>query len=299
MSNNQSNIYNNSSISDFIILNLKDLASYNINASHKVKRNSIIYVTGGSSILQIDFDDYIALENRIFFIDKYKIWNFSKINKLKGIMVQFTDSFYNHIYTGNPKLKSDQTLIGEIPPFVKLMTSEKNEWENLMNIMSYEYLSAKKNSKEVICLILKALIVIYRRESQAEGKIFESHQKKQYINEFRKLVNNRFYTLRTARDYAHELNITPNYLNALCQEYFFKSVTEIIQERIILEAKRLLIHTSMSVAEICYKLGFQDTSYFGRYFKKVVGMTPKNFRSISQSSFISLPGDILRDDNKN
>jgi AraC family transcriptional regulator, transcriptional activator of pobA len=79
--------------------------------------------------LQIDFDEYIALENKIFFIEKYKVWNRIRINKLRGILVQFTDSFYNHIYTGNPKLKSDQTLIGEIPPFIQIRFGDKSEWK--------------------------------------------------------------------------------------------------------------------------------------------------------------------------
>ena len=119
---------------------------------------------------------------------------------------------------------------------------------------------------------------MYRRNSPSGVIIFESSQKKQLLNEFRKLVNNRFSSLRTTKDYARELNISPNYLNALCQEFFFKTVSEILQERVILEAKRMLMHTSLSISEIAYKLGFNDNSYFGRYFKKVVGMTPEKLQ---------------------
>jgi len=280
MLKNQPNISESIQLPDFIMLDLRDIDSQKIRGALRGRWNSFIYITGGNSVLQIDFDEFIALENRVFFIEKYKVWSWNKINKLTGILVQFTDPFYNHIYTGNLKLKSDQTLISEVPPFINIKQRDKTEWKSIFDILFKEYLSAKKNSKEVICLLLKILILMYRRNSLQDTRIFESRHKNQLLNEFRKLVNNKFSSLRTAKDYAHELNITPNYLNALSQEFFLRTVSEIIRERVILEAKRLLMHSRLSISEIAYKLGFKDNSYFGRYFKKAVGMTPKNFRSL-------------------
>ncbi len=233
--------------------------------------------------MQIDFDEFIALENRVFLIERYKVWNWYKINRLKGILVQFTETFYNYIYTGNPKIKSDQTLTGEIPPFIKIPGSEKNEWESVLGLLTKEYLSARKNSKEIICIILKILILLYRRNSLFDSKGIESVHKNQLLTEFRKLVNNKYHTLKTPREYASELNITPNYLNSLCQKFFNKTVSEIIKERIVLEAKRLLMHSRLTISEISYKLGFNDNSYFGRYFKKATGLTPNKFRTLWQN----------------
>jgi AraC family transcriptional regulator, transcriptional activator of pobA len=278
MLNDQINISETNLLSGFIIMDLSEINEVRLFSAKQKKWNSFIWITGGDSVLQIDFDEYIALENRVFFIDKYKVWNWISINNLRGIMVQFTDSFYNHIYTGNPKLKSDQTLVGEIPPFIRIIPGDRAEWRFVFDLLFKEYTYAKNNSKEIICLTLKVLILLYRRNSMSGSKMFESDHKKHLMNEFRKIVNSRFNSLRTARDYASELNITPNYLNALCQEFFYKTVSEIIQERIILEAKRMLMHTSLNISEIGYKLGFKDNSYFGRYFKKVAGMTPKKFR---------------------
>jgi AraC family transcriptional regulator, transcriptional activator of pobA len=275
---NQINISGSNLLSGFIIMNLSEIDEEQMFRAKQKKWNSVIWITGGNSVLQIDFDEYIALENRVYFIDKYKLWNWISKNGLRGVMVQFTDSFYNHIYTGNPKLKSDQTLTGEIPPFIRIVSGDRVEWRLVFDLLFKEYTSAKNNSKEIICLGLKVLILLYRRNSIAGNRMFESDHKKHLMNEFRKLVNSRFNSLSTAKDYARELNITPNYLNALCQEFFYKTVSEIIQERIILEAKRMLMHTSLNISEIGYKLGFKDNSYFGRYFKKVAGMTPKKFR---------------------
>jgi AraC family transcriptional regulator, transcriptional activator of pobA len=279
MPNNLVDTFKNNLLSGFIIENLRDIDLKDKHWQIRNKWNTFIYVTGGNSVLQVDFEEYIALQNRVFFIEKNKVWDLINIQGLRGILVQFTDSFYNHIYTGNPKIKSDQTLTGEIPPFLGIGLGDVSVWKEVFSILFKEYTSAKNNSKEIICLTLKVLILMYRRYSNSNARIFESSQKKQLLNDFRRLVNNRFAVLRTTKDYARELNITPNYLNALCQEFFNKTVSEIIQERVILEAKRMLMHTNLGISEIGYKLGFNDNSYFGRYFKKIVGMTPKSFRN--------------------
>jgi AraC-like DNA-binding protein len=85
-------------------------------------------------------------------------------------------------------------------------------------------------------------------------------------------------TLKTPRDYAAKMNITPNYLNALCRKKSGKSAGELIRQRILLEAKRLLAHSTMSISEIAFQLGFEDNSYFGRYFRRYTRLTPGEFR---------------------
>ena len=72
--------------------------------------------------------------------------------------------------------------------------------------------------------------------------------------------------------------ITPNHLNSLCKEFLGHSAGEIIRDRVILEAKRLLVIKDYSVSEIAYDLNFNDNSYFTKFFKKAVGITPEEFR---------------------
>jgi AraC-like DNA-binding protein len=74
------------------------------------------------------------------------------------------------------------------------------------------------------------------------------------------------------------LYITPNHLNALSKEQLGISAGELIRNRIILEAKRLLAIKDYSIAEIAYELSFADNSYFTKFFKKIEGVTPEEFR---------------------
>lgn len=79
-------------------------------------------------------------------------------------------------------------------------------------------------------------------------------------------------------EYASQLNITTHQLNAFVKATSGKTSTEIINERIILEAQQLLNFSQLSISQIADQLGFEDSSYFSRYFKKQVGLSPQDFK---------------------
>lgn len=85
--------------------------------------------------------------------------------------------------------------------------------------------------------------------------------------------------LKTAQDYAENMNIHVNYLNRVVKEVTGKSTTTHISERIISEAKALLQHTDWNIADIAYALGFEYPTYFNNFFKKNTGTNPKSFRT--------------------
>jgi AraC family transcriptional activator of pobA len=78
--------------------------------------------------------------------------------------------------------------------------------------------------------------------------------------------------------YAKRLGITAAHLNLLCRQTADKSALELIHERVLLEAKRNLVYTSMTISEVSYAIGFSDPAYFTRFFKRSAGCSPKEFR---------------------
>lgn len=96
---------------------------------------------------------------------------------------------------------------------------------------------------------------------------------------FKSLLEEHFATIKSPKEYAQKLNISTPYLNECVNHTTGHSVSHQIQQRIILEAERLLYHSNKSVKEIAYELGYEDHSYFIRLFAKVTGMTPLEFRS--------------------
>lgn len=106
-------------------------------------------------------------------------------------------------------------------------------------------------------------------------KIFQVEPR---ILTFQQLINIHFKEERAISFYAEKLHISANYLNICCKKHLKVSATQLIQQRTILEAKRLLKSTALSVKEIAYKLGFTDHAYFSNFFKVHAGTTPTDFR---------------------
>lgn len=116
---------------------------------------------------------------------------------------------------------------------------------------------------------------------------FRTDRRSSYIEDFRKLVEIHFKELKRTSDYAKKLTITANYLNALVKEKLDISAENFIQNRVILEAERLLLNTDLSVTEISFELGFSDKSHFGKYFKKLKQESPNQFRKKMQANTIT------------
>ena len=98
------------------------------------------------------------------------------------------------------------------------------------------------------------------------------------LDRYKSLIDRSFAKEHQVQYYAGQLGISPNYLNVLSKKHLNKSALEMINERLILEIKRLLLRTDNDISEIAYKLGFNELSYFSRFFKRHTGTTPNGFR---------------------
>jgi len=98
------------------------------------------------------------------------------------------------------------------------------------------------------------------------------------LKNFQKLIEANYIKLKLPKDYANLLYITPNHLNAVCKDLLGMQAGEVIRNRTILEAKRLLTNAQLNITEIAFKLNFSDNSYFTKFFKKFEGITPEEFR---------------------
>jgi AraC-like DNA-binding protein len=104
-------------------------------------------------------------------------------------------------------------------------------------------------------------------------------KKKQFIfHEFRILIDEKFKHRLTIADYASLLNITATHLNRICRNTLDVSASDLIHERMLIEAKRLLIYTSMTINEVSNELGYLESAHFSKFFHRKIGQTPSNFR---------------------
>lgn len=246
----------------------------------------IIWFKSGSGVYTVDFNEYEVFENAIFFIAKNQVHCFSSLNKSDGFVINFDEAFL---------VQKD----GDVDFFLKC-----NLFNNPYQIPSccvgsgWEYkldeyiaqmqveLSEKKSygKEELLRLYLKAfLIQVQRRKHQLEEiesgfNPFPVNEKRNLLVQFVNAVDENFNRNFTVSQYADLLHISSRTLSNLTLQLLQKRPIQVVQERIILEAKRLLLHSELSVKEIADRIGFEDPAYFVRYFKKHTKLSPTNFR---------------------
>ncbi len=241
----------------------------------------ILWIFNEGGVHFVDFDAYEVKANTIFFISKNQIHYFDKNAKHKGIIIHFNENFLMHSdvdiflkYTVfNNQQRSFHVLKGETIDLA----------HSYMNLIKMELSNRDEfGYKHVIRNLLKSFLIVLERlhckTNQESIKFYDSYEL-QYL-QFRDLLETHYSENYSVANFASKLNISSKTLNTITHSVVSKTPSELISERIILEAKRLLSFTDLKINEIAYKLGFEDASYFVKYFKRHVKKSPSEYRLI-------------------
>lgn len=244
----------------------------------------VVFLKSGAKAI-IDFKEYDLNQDALLFINAGQYHKFDE--RGKGTMLYYNRDFYC-VEIHDKEVACDGILfhnVYEIP--VIWMTDQiSGEIKMIVNAIKDELENEESSMEEMLRIFLKQIIIkatrLWKKEHQLEGE--EASQEVEFTRNFSQLVEWHYTRYHTVADYANLLNITPKALNKRVTRYSNTTPNEIIKERIILEAKRLLVYTTLSVKEIGYKLGYDDTSYFIRLFSKHADITPHGFRQQYQIS---------------
>lgn len=246
---------------------------------HLVEFYLIIIIENGKGVHTIDFTDYDCKQGSILTIRKDQLHKFSKSN-LKGYLLLFTDEFLAHYLEQLEVLKTLQLfneLLGH--PVTQLDEGETAEIAAILNRMQQEYANLDDPyALEILRSELHILITkLYRIKSNKELII----SKKQYLNEFvvfQNLIEEHVSTTIRVKDYAHMMACSTKTLNNISKSIINKTAKEFIDEISLKQIKRLLVNTNNSVKEIAYLSGFEETTNFYKYFKRLTQTTPEQYR---------------------
>jgi AraC family transcriptional regulator, transcriptional activator of pobA len=166
--------------------------------------------------------------------------------------------------------------------FIDLNEHEQHKIDQLLAVFIDEFQTADNIQKDMLLMLLKRLIIILTRlaKKQYVSDPRLTDDKLDIVRRYNLLVENHYHKQHYVQFYADQLHKSPKTLANLFALYNHKSPLAIIQERIVLEAQRLLIYTDKSAKEIAYHLGFEDTAYFSNFFKKHTAHSPQDFRHI-------------------
>ncbi|MEO8146350.1 MAG: helix-turn-helix domain-containing protein [Bacteroidia bacterium] len=166
----------------------------------------------------------------------------------------------------------------------QLNENEANEVEQFIMKMNDEIKSRRSNMSEAIRLYIQLILIEAGRSygNKLLAKQGTGDTGEMLFNKFIKLVSRDFLSHRKVSDYANLLHISPDHLNRTIKTHSHKTAHEVIDEMILIEAKAQLKHSQLSIAEIAYQLQFSDPSHFNKFFKKLSGCTPLQYRSKSE-----------------
>lgn len=156
--------------------------------------------------------------------------------------------------------------------------------DSAFDMLHYEFDAIKNELERADSLVhlisARAAVIasIVSREAEHAFTEFKVYQSNARLAAFNMLIDEFFKQEKFVVFYADKLNISANYLNILCKKHLKISATQLIQQRVITEAKRLLQSTSLSIKEIAFELGFVDHAYFSNFFKSRTGISPTEFR---------------------
>ena len=246
-----------------------------VNTSHAHSFYLLLYISRGQGTHTVDLVTYELGPGSVFFLAPGQVHRWQLPPDVEGIIVCFEAGFY-HLRYPDRELSTLPFFNLTQPPVLYLPPA--NAVQPVFEQLCAEYQSAHPNRAEVLRTYLHLALELAVRHCAPGQPAVEATLAQQQLREFGALLNQHYRRYRAVRDYAERLHLTPNYLNALCRRVLGRTASALIHARVVLEAQRLLSHTALTVNQVADELGFDDPSYFGRYFRKYAGHTPEAFR---------------------
>ncbi|MBL4593230.1 MAG: helix-turn-helix transcriptional regulator [Flavobacteriales bacterium] len=251
---------------------------YDESSAHQHKYYQFLFFEKGGGVHIIDDQEYEVKPNSIHFISPNHV-HYLKITKAtKGYVCMFKkELFFINNESENFLEGVDLLSNWNKNPIVEFDDVRCEEMVSVMELLCVEYEEHQNRKYEVILMFLKVFLIKASRLHIRSQKV-SIGSKERLIAQFLGLVEKNHNAATLINFYAQEMGITSVYLNRIVKEKYNKSVSDFINEKTILEAKRILQFSSDSVKEIAFQLGFEDPSYFSRFFKNHSGFTPLSYR---------------------
>lgn len=248
---------------------------------HRHHYYTIIWPLTATGKHVIDFNEYPILPHHLFFVSPGQVHQIITDPHPTGYVILFTAEFLERSsirpdFIANLKLfrKSDETPPLQLTPqMIKTLMPFADQ-------MLAAYHSKNDLYMETIGAYLKLFLIECNSSCAVSPEINPQSIEvgKTIVKNFKEVVEKHFPEWHQVKDYADELNVTPNYLNEAIRSSMDVSAKDYIQNRIVLEAKRMAVFTGKSAKEIGFGLGFNDPSHFSKFFKKNTGHSLSFFR---------------------
>ncbi|MBI3519703.1 MAG: helix-turn-helix domain-containing protein [Bacteroidetes bacterium] len=247
-----------------------------VSSAHKHDFFLTVLFTKGSGTHEIDFHTYDIKPGTVFMMTPGQMHHWVLSKDIDGYVFFHTRDFYDKGFTVASVLDYPFFSSMHNPPLISLKKKTAESLSLVFKSIVEEYQQKELLKFEKIHALITLIYIELTRHYQATTQI----ENETYLLKLRKLelyIDAHFKTKKYPHEYASLMNISEKHLNRISKECLNKTTSELIAERIVLEAKRMLIHSKHTVSEVAAELGYDDNSYFSRFFKKNSGKTPVEF----------------------
>lgn len=248
----------------------------------KTTTSSFIFLSEGTANISIGAEHYLIKKNEVIFVPSGQVFSFGNRDINQGYFCNYHPDFIlsdlmqnsiPHRFGFLDKWSNPKVELNEVAEFCL----------QLLVRMHQEYQQNKLSRKPILQSYLYALICEINGAYQQLNNT-EKNKLTELPRRFKELLDQNIRKLHSPQEYASLLNVSPNHLNKVLKKSTHKTTKSWIQETLIIEAKVLLCQTDLSVKEIAFDLGFLDTSYFSRAFKKLTHLSPAEYRKMIENS---------------
>lgn len=233
--------------------------------------------------LAVDFNFYKTKKPTLFFINTNQYLDIRSANENDAFLIHYNRDFYC-IQIHDEEVACDGLLFNNLfeIPKVDLPEDELKMFSLLFAQIKDELDFQDRSSEEMIRTYLKQIIIRatrqWKKQNLQKEKLDLINLEQDFFRNFSRLVDIHYKKKHSVADYAELMNLAPKTLSNKFHKLNLESPNEMIKNRIILEAKRLLLYSDLSIKEIAYQLGYEDPAYFNRMFTQKSGKTPAVFR---------------------
>ncbi len=253
---------------------------------HRHSYYTILWAQNACGKHFIDYREYEIKPNKVFFVSPGQVHQVITEPGNEGIVLLFTPEFLHRQMISEEFIRN-LGLFADVPDTPPLYLNDEGvkTLNGIMDQISHVFHNETIFKDERLGAYLKLFLIECNRFAVIPKEDFPKYDQtgREIIRSFKQLIEQHFHEWHKVNDYSVELSITSDYLNNVVKSTIGKSAKEYIQDRIILEAKRLGIHTNKSSKEIAFELGFSEPSHFSRFYKNIEEQSFSDFRkSIAQ-----------------
>jgi AraC-like DNA-binding protein len=242
----------------------------------------VLYLKKGYK-LTVDFTNYTSKQSTLFFVSPNQFLQIHQAGAEPGYFIFYNRDFYC-IQLHDDEVACDGLLFNNIAnmPMITVTKEEDVFIQYLFSQMENEFNLNDTSQEEMIRTYLKQLFIKSARlwkKQHLDTIVTQQNNELEFFRKFTRLVDTHYKEKHSVSDYAELLSMASKTITHKFKRLQLLQPNEIIKNRLVLEAKRLLVHTSMTAKEIAYELGYDDPAYFSRQFILKTGESPSNFRA--------------------